>query len=219
MVLMTATGGAIGSYARPVVNVTVPITTLLGVEDQPGILSGGTAVPADLAARIALDPNATWYRMLTDNAGHFLELSTRSYKPTAPIKNTVDARDQSCVYPSCNRPAVDCAFDHRIPYPEGETSTANGQPLCARHHQIKHARGFHVVRNNDGSYTWTTRFGSTFTTPAVEQPITTRPTNSTPTTPPRHTTPPKRDHDVDDAFDQLVSPLEREFARLLIRTA
>jgi hypothetical protein len=207
-----------------VVNVTVPITTLLGVDDQPGILSGGTAVPADLAARIALNPNATWYRMLTDDVGNFLELSTRSYKPTPPIKNTVDARDQSCVYPSCNRPSVECAFDHRIPYPEGETSTANGQPLCARHHQVKHARGFDVVRNHDGSYTWTTRFGSTFTTPAVEQPITTwpmtqAPTTQTPTTTRTHATAPEKDPDVDRAFDQLVSPLEREFARLLTRAA
>jgi hypothetical protein len=195
-VLTTDTGGPIGGYARPVINLTVPYTTVLGVDDQPGMLSGGVPIPADLARDIALDPTSTWYRMLTDPAGGFVELSTRSYQPTQPIKNTVDARDQTCRYPSCARPAVACEYDHRTPHPEGRTSVSNGQPLCERHHQVKHARGYTVTRNADGSDTWTTRHGSTFVTPAPEQP---------------HVS------DADAAFHELTSPLEREFTELLRR--
>ncbi len=42
-------------------------------------------MPAGLARAIAADPDATWYRMLTDPAGRMVELSTTSYRPTAPI--------------------------------------------------------------------------------------------------------------------------------------
>jgi hypothetical protein len=57
----------------------------MGLADEPGVLSGGTPVPASLARLIAQQPGSTWYRMLTDPAGRLVELSTRSYQPTAPI--------------------------------------------------------------------------------------------------------------------------------------
>ena len=37
------------AYARPIVNLTVPIQTVMGLADEPGELSGGTVVPASLA--------------------------------------------------------------------------------------------------------------------------------------------------------------------------
>ena len=36
---------------------------------------------------------------------------------------------------------------------------------------MKHSQGFHVVRNDDGSYTWTSRFGVVSTKPAPEYPL------------------------------------------------
>jgi hypothetical protein len=66
------------AFARPVVNVTVPIQTLMGVSDDPGVLTGGTVLPATLARMIAQKPGSTWHRMLTDEAGHCVEVSTRS---------------------------------------------------------------------------------------------------------------------------------------------
>jgi hypothetical protein len=171
LVLVSETGGPIGSYARPVINVTVPLSTLLGLDDHPGVLSGGQPIPADLARHIAADPTSTWYRMLTDPHGRFLELSTTSYQPTAPIWRTTVARDQTCIWPTCRRPATTVDLDHRTPYPAGATSTGNLQALCRRHHTLKHTAGYHVERNPDGSYTWTTRHGSTLHTPATEQPV------------------------------------------------
>lgn len=76
----------IGAWARPVVNVTVPIQTLMGVSDEPGVLSGGESLPAGLVRAIAEQPDSTWYRMLTDPARECVELSTTSYKPTGPIR-------------------------------------------------------------------------------------------------------------------------------------
>lgn len=155
-----------GAYARPVINVTVPITTLMGLEDTPGVMAGETTIPADLVRRLALHPETTWYRLLTDPAGRFRELSTTGYTPTGPIVRWVIARDRSCIWPGCPRPASVCELDHRIPYPLGPTNTHNLQPLCRHHHTVKHSEGFTVTPHTDGSYTWTSRFGSTFHTPA-----------------------------------------------------
>lgn len=162
---------SVGSYARPVINVTVPITTLIGVSDEPGVMTGGVTIPAELAREIAMHPEASWYRMLTDPAGKFVELSTESYAPTEPISRWCVARDVTCVWPGCSRPASIIEFDHRVPFPFGKTSTRNIQCLCRRHHLVKHSEGFEVVLEEDGSFTWTSRFGSVFRTPAPEMPV------------------------------------------------
>lgn len=57
-----------------------------------------------------------------------------------------------------------------------------GQPAAAVRvpPQVKHSEGFSVARNDDGSYTWTSRFGSTFTTPVPEYPVAVWPVEGTP---------------------------------------
>ena len=67
-----------------------------------------------------------------------------------------EARDRTCVYPGCGRPAMRCDKDHRDPWPWGATSAANGQCLCRHHHRAKQAV-FTVTLESDGSYRWTTR--------------------------------------------------------------
>lgn len=161
---------SIGAYARPVINVTVPIQSLMGLSDEPGTLSGGNVIPPELVRIIAADPNSTWRRMLTDGA-RFVELSTQSYQPTKAIWRTVVAREQTCIWHGCNRPAVLVELDHRLPYPLGRTADGNLAPLCKRHHKVKHSSGFEVIANRDGSYTWTTAHGSTFTSRPPEQPV------------------------------------------------
>ena len=160
----------IGQFARPIVNVTVPITTLMGLSDTPGTLAGGTAVPAELAIMIAEDPDSVWHRLLTDPAGGFVELSTDTYQPTKVQWKWAVAENPQCVWPTCRRPATVVDLDHRVPFPLGPTSTRNLQPLCERHHKIKHSRGFSVAREADGSYTWTSRFGVVSKKQAPEYP-------------------------------------------------
>jgi hypothetical protein len=193
---------SVGSYARPVINVTVPITTLLGLSDEPGVLAGDVSIPADLARKIAMDPEATWYRLLTDPAGGFLELSTTSYVPSLPIWCWTVARDRTCIWPGCYCPASTIELDHRVAFPAGETSTWNLQPLCRRHHLVKHSEGFEVVRESDGSYTWTSRFGSTFRTPAPEYPEASWPGA------------PAKGRDVEVEFSSIM---EREFGAVIDR--
>lgn len=161
---------AVGQFARSIVNVTVPITTLMGLSDEGGQLAGGVPIPAELARQIADDPDSVWYRMLTDAEGGFVELSTDSYSPNGVIWRWIAARDVQCVFPGCSHPATGVELDHRVPWPQGKTSTWNLQPLCKKHHKVKHSLGFTVVRELDGSYTWTSRFGSVFRKAPPEYP-------------------------------------------------
>jgi hypothetical protein len=92
-------------------------------------------IPAELARAIA-----SWYRMLTDAAGEFVTLSTKSYRPTDPIWRYVVAEQPTCAHPGCDRPSTECELDHIVVWPLGETSTDNLQPLCRRHHKCKHVR-------------------------------------------------------------------------------
>ena len=51
---------------KATVNVAVPFTTLLGIDDEPGVLHGYGVIHPVVARRIAAD--ATWRRLLTDPA-------------------------------------------------------------------------------------------------------------------------------------------------------
>lgn len=159
----------VGKFARPIVNVTVPITTLMGLGDTPGMLAG-TLIPPEVARTIAEDQDSVWYRLLTDPRGRFVELSASSYAPTEAQWRWVVAENPQCVWPMCRRPATAVDLDHREPFPHGPTSTRNLQPLCEPHHKVKHSQGFRVVREVDGSYTWTSRFGMVSKKPAPEYP-------------------------------------------------
>ncbi len=152
-------GAPTPAYARPIVNVTVPVQTLLGIADHPGVLSGGTVIPAGLARAIASQPDATWYRMLTDPAGEMVELSTTSYRPTAPIWRHVVAAYSTCFHPTCTVPATEAELDHRVAWPEGQTSTSQLWPACKSGHKAKHAAGFRIEQDETGSYVLVTRAG------------------------------------------------------------
>lgn len=162
---------------RPQVRVTVPATMLLGVDDAPGHLDGYGPVPADLAARIATD--ATWQRLLTDPVtGILTDYSTTTYQPGKVLRQAVTARDQTCAFPQCDRPARWNDLDHIVPFDHdahpatlrpgarGQTRADNLQPLCRTHHLAKTHHGWDPVRHPEtGVTTWTAPTGHTYTRP------------------------------------------------------
>jgi hypothetical protein len=147
------------AYARPIINLTVPIQTVMGLADEPGVLSGGAVVPASLARMIAHEPGGTWHRMLTDEAGHLVELSTKSYQPTGPIWQHVVAEHATCFRPGCDAPSTEGDLDHRTAWPLGPTDTSNLWPGCRTDHRTKHAPGFRIEQAEDGSYVLRTAAG------------------------------------------------------------
>ncbi|WAX56885.1 HNH endonuclease [Jatrophihabitans cynanchi] len=163
---------------RPSVNVTLAASTLAGTDNQPGYLNG-EPVPADIARRLATQPGAQRHYWPVDQTGHLLDqtcphaptaptastvptgpaldssLITHRYQPTTTITRHVITRDQRCVMPGCRRRAHTCQLDHRTPWPDGPTSVTNLEPLCKRHHDLKHHAGWTLTRTPDGTYHWT----------------------------------------------------------------
>jgi hypothetical protein len=169
-----AEGIPVPAYARPIVNLTVPIQTVMGLSDHPGVLSGGTVIPAGLCRMIAQHPESTWRRMLTDPAGRMVELSTTSYQPTAAIWSWVVAEYGSCFRPGCETPAAEAELDHRVRWPEGPTDTTNVWPGCKSDHKAKHAPGFSIVQTRDGGYALRTPAGFQHPIERTEHPASDR---------------------------------------------
>lgn len=149
------------------VRVTVPYTTLLGLAEHPGELAGYGPIPADVARRVAAD--GTWRRILTDPpSGVVLDYGTTRYTPPPHLREHVITRDQTCQYPGCRVPAHRCDLDHVIPFNPntgtGPTSEANLGADCRTHHQIKQYPGWMTTRSPDGTTTWHTPTGHTYTT-------------------------------------------------------
>ena len=160
----TAGGGASGKCGNgALVQVTVPATTLMGLDEQPGELAGYGPIPAAVARDIAA--GGTWKRLLTDPVtGMLVDYGRNSYRPSAALADFVRARDHRCVFPGCSRPADACDIDHRRPWPDGPTSEENLECLCRHHHRLKHEAGWTVGREH-GAFVWTTPDGHRYTRP------------------------------------------------------
>ncbi|ONI84239.1 hypothetical protein ALI144C_16385 [Actinosynnema sp. ALI-1.44] len=117
------------------VNVLVPMTTLLGLNQEPGEISGYGPITAEYARELAHD--ATWRRVITDPTGHVLEVSRRRFASPA-LKRHLDLRDRTCRQPGCTVPAERCQTDHTIPHATGGlTSAANTSTFCERHNLMR----------------------------------------------------------------------------------
>ena len=89
------------------------------------------------------------------------QLTATGYRFPPRLRRFLEARDRTCVFPGCGRPARRTDKDHRRPWPAGPTSADNGQCLCRHHHRAKHAV-FTVVADPDGGYLWISRGGWQF---------------------------------------------------------
>ncbi|MEO6088650.1 MAG: DUF222 domain-containing protein [Umezawaea sp.] len=103
--------------------VTVPVSMVMRLDDQPGELAGYGPITADTARALAGD--ATWRRLLTDERGPLLEVGRRTYRPPAALRDFVQARDKTCVFPGCAVPAHRADLDHTTAFPAGPTEAAN----------------------------------------------------------------------------------------------
>jgi hypothetical protein len=144
------------------VRVTVPLTTLLGLDKLPGELAGYGPISSDVAR--ALAAQGTWRRLVTDPlTGALLDYGATRYRPPPHLSEHVIARDQTCDFPSCRIPAHRCDLDHRVPYESGgATSADNLGPRCRPHHRLKASPGWNLARKPDGTIIWSTPAGHTY---------------------------------------------------------
>ena len=92
------------------------------------------------------------------------------HDPPPRMREQVILRDRHCVFPWCGRDARRSDLDHTVPYvppdeggPPGQTNPQNLAPLCRRHHRAKTFTGWTYQRARDGTHTWTSPHGHTWT--------------------------------------------------------
>jgi hypothetical protein len=139
---------------RATVNVTVPVTTLLGVSDEPGTLDGCVPIDADTARLLAAGaPSFT--RILTHPiTGALLDVDRGTYRIPSDLRRAVLTRYPRCVFPGCGRRAVECDLDHtRAAADGGQTCPGNLKPLCRHHHRVKHVTRWDFTADPDPIWT------------------------------------------------------------------
>ena len=160
---------------RPSVHVTVPVLTLMGESDAPGLLQGYGPIDADTARRLAARaPSFT--RILTNQiTGAVLDVDRQSYRPPADLARWLEVRDETCRFPGCNRAARRSDIDHTVDWhDDGRTAVDNLAHLCAPHHHLKHETSWSVRHIGEGSLEWRSPTGLTHLTHPV-YPIPDRP--------------------------------------------
>jgi HNH endonuclease len=138
----------------------------LGLDDQPGHLTGYGPITADTARRLAAEESGTWRRLLTDpDTGALLDISAHRYRPPQRLRDYLAARDDTCAFPTCHQPAHRCQPDHTIPFHQaGPTRRDNLALTCPRHNRAKTTgTGWTYQHNPDGTFTWTTPTGHRYT--------------------------------------------------------
>ncbi|HEY0696869.1 MAG TPA: HNH endonuclease, partial [Micromonospora sp.] len=150
---------------KPLIQIVIAHSTLIGADDQPAELAGFGPIPASLARETAAD--GVWRRLVTDPlSGTLLDYGRTTYHPPAGLADHVRARDLYCRAPACRRKAADAELDHITAWSDGgTTSEHNLAAYCTHGHRIKtYAPGWKVHAHPDGSLTWTTPTGHQHTT-------------------------------------------------------
>ncbi|MFB7798124.1 DUF222 domain-containing protein [Isoptericola sp. NPDC056134] len=150
---------------RPVVHVTVPVTTLAGTGEGSGLLDGTTPIDAETARHlVARAP--TLRRVLTDPVmGAMLTVDRRSYVVPADLRAFLTQRDLTCRFPGCRVPARRCDVDHTTAWADGgATDAGNLASLCRKHHTLKHESRWQVEQLDHGVLAWTSPRGRTYLT-------------------------------------------------------
>ncbi|NED94074.1 DUF222 domain-containing protein [Phytoactinopolyspora alkaliphila] len=147
------------AHGHPVsVNVTVALSTLIGLDEHPGELDGYGPVDADTARHLAAAGVWRWVGT-HPTGGHALDYGRTRYTPPQDLVDFVLLRDRECQMPGCHRPARRCQIDHRDPYPHGPTAACNCSALCQPCHLQKHRAGWTVEQLRPGVQRWTSPTG------------------------------------------------------------
>lgn len=157
--------------------------------DGPAVLEDRQTLTADQARTLAFSEGARWRRLVIDPyTGHLVACGEKTYlpgdwrrllsdpieaipppvpqyRPPPKLARYVHKRDRFCSFMGCGHRAAGCDLDHRIPWPHGPTAAFNLSPECRRHHRAKHVAGWTLTANDDGSITWTSPHGRTYTRP------------------------------------------------------
>jgi hypothetical protein len=146
---------------RGVIDIQIPLTTLLGLTDFPGDLAGFGPVIADIARQVVAEqPDATWRFSVYDQLGELMSHGITRRRPTAQDAAFIKARDRTCRAPGCRVAAKHCDIDHTDDWASSKDSRrCNLACLCPMHHLFKHLTGCDLIQIRPGILGWTTPLG------------------------------------------------------------
>jgi hypothetical protein len=143
---------SVGGGPTSRVTLTVSESTL-DEESPPGGAETGGILAAALRAASRARARADTDDVADAAAGGCAHLSaTTSYRPPPSLRDYVAARDVTCRYPTCRRPAWHGDLDHTLAYEDGgRTCKCNMGGLCREHHLLKQnpLLGSAAVRTRD----------------------------------------------------------------------
>jgi len=150
------TPDGMGAGIRGRVMITVPVLTLLGLDEEPATLEGYGPISPDTAREIA-GHAPSFTRLLTHpETGVVLSLGRTQHKNTKAMKKWLQVRDETCRFPGCSRPALTSDIDHTTPWGGGgRTDCDNLAHLCEPHHRLKHLSQWRVTQEPGGILLWT----------------------------------------------------------------
>jgi hypothetical protein len=181
--------------ASIVLNVHVPVSTVLERGREPGSLDRYGAVSAE---HVRLLRPKSFRRVMVDaftgrplavddkptpaaeteqerreqivamlRPGVVVDADEAQHDPSARLARLVDLRDVRCCGPGCS--SSRCDRDHLVPHPHGATSARNLGLVSPRCHSAKH-HGWTLVRHPDGSVTWHSPLSRRYDRPGPWEP-------------------------------------------------
>jgi hypothetical protein len=165
LAILTGRDADEGEGQRSVVDLKVDLTTLAGLDDNPGEIPGWGPVIADIARKVAdAQTKSQWRALATDpDDGQPVALVTTKRRPTAEQRRIVEAIDPECVFPTCRLDFASCDINHEIPWAEAHHTTVTElEPACRHHHVGLHRRGWKLKRLRPGVYQWTSPLGQVY---------------------------------------------------------
>ena len=147
---------------RTHLQVTASIETLKALDGAPAAeLEFSIPISAKAVERLACDCSLT--RILLGSDSMVIDVGRAKRSISAPQRKALNARDQHCVWPGCDRPASWTSGHHLKHWIHGGSSDLpNLALLCYRHHWNVHEGGWQLVRTETGKFMTvppTVRFG------------------------------------------------------------
>jgi len=135
---------------RTHLQVTTTLETLLGLPGAPAAeMEFSLPISAKAVERLACDCSVT--RILLDSESMVIDVGRAKRVISGPQRKALNARDNGCVWPGCDRPASWTSGHHLLHWIRGGSGDLpNLVLLCYRHHWMVHEGNWQLVRSDDG---------------------------------------------------------------------
>ncbi|MDO5663573.1 MAG: DUF222 domain-containing protein [Brachybacterium sp.] len=141
---VTAAGGGLPTIGGAAPTLVVSVTASdYARGDGRATVEGGGDVPLTVARHTACGGGVQ--RVLFDENGAIVGLSTSARIFTTLQRRAIALRDRECVIPGCRVPAAWCEVHHATEWSRGgPTTVGNGMLLCWHHHRTLETNGWQV---------------------------------------------------------------------------